>query len=95
MWCVIKNFNDIDCMVARETKTENFKFGMSILHGWIRFFENLLHLSYKLPLEKWQARRDVDKMIVAENKKRIQKDFKDRCGLIIDKPKPAFGNSNG
>lgn len=89
-----RSFNDIDSMLTREVKTENLEFGLSVLHGWIRFFENLLHLAYKLPLKKWQARGDDDKIVVAENKKRIQKEFKDRCGLIIDKPKPGFGNSN-
>lgn len=24
----------------------------------------------------------------------MQKDFKDKIGLIVDKPKPGFGNSN-
>ena len=51
-------------------------------------------MSYKLPLKKWQARGDVEKKIVSENKLRIQKEFKDKLGLRVDKPKPGFGNSN-
>jgi len=89
-----KQFNLIDEMVKREVKTDNLSFGISVLHGWIRFFECLLHLSYKLPLKKWQARGDVEKKIVSENKLRIQKEFKDKLGLLVDKPKPGFGNSN-
>lgn len=89
-----KDFNNIDKMVKREIHTDNLSFGLSILHGWIRFFECLLHLSYKLPVEKWQVRNDLEKNIVAENKKRIQNEFKKRCGLIVDVPKPGFGNSN-
>lgn len=88
-----KSFNNIDEMINRQITTENLQFGLSILHGWIRFFECLLHVAYKLPIKKWQARGD-DKNVVAENKARIQKEFKDLCGLIVDKPKPGFGNSN-
>lgn len=40
--------------MKQEVKTNNLSFGLSILHGWIRFFKGLLHLSYKLPLNKWQ-----------------------------------------
>jgi len=58
-----KQFNLIDEMVKREVKTDNLSFGISVLHGWIRFFECLLHLSYKLPLKKWQARGDVEKKL--------------------------------
>lgn len=89
-----KEFNKIDEMILKDIKTDNVAFGLSVLHGWIRMFECLLHLSYKLPLKKWQARGKEEKLIVAETKARIQKEFKDRCGLIIDKPKPGFGNTN-
>ena len=36
--------------------------------------ECILHLTYKLPIKKWQA-RGSDKEIVANNKSRIQKEF--------------------
>ncbi|CAI6370476.1 unnamed protein product [Macrosiphum euphorbiae] len=80
-------------MIIRPIKMENLEFGISILHGWIRFFECLLHLAYKLPFKKWQA-RGSDKEIVAETKKKIQIEFKTKLGLIVDKPKPGFGNTN-
>ncbi|KAK5648375.1 hypothetical protein RI129_003267 [Pyrocoelia pectoralis] len=88
-----KDFNRIDEMINRAITTENLEFGLSVLHGWIRMFECLLHLAYKLPIKKWQARGN-DKEIVLENKTRIQKEFRKRCGLIVDQPKPGFGNSN-
>lgn len=31
---------------------------------------------------------------MAETKSRIQKEFREKTGLIIDQPKPGFGNSN-
>lgn len=37
-------------------KKENFEFGLSLLHARIRFFENVLHLAYRLPVKKWNAR---------------------------------------
>lgn len=88
-----KMFNNIEDMISRRVNTETLEFGLSVLHGWIRMFECLLHIAYKLPIKKWQA-RGKDKDIVAKNKARIQKEFKDRCGLIVDTPKPGFGNTN-
>lgn len=88
-----KMFNNIEAMIAKPINTDNLEFGLSVLHGWIRMFECLVHLAYKLPIQKWQA-RGGEKQIVAENKARIQKEFKERCGLIIDTPKPGFGNTN-
>jgi len=59
-----KDFNDIDRMIRSKIVTENLQYGISVLHGWIRFFECLLHLAYKLPIKKWQARSEEDKNIV-------------------------------
>ena len=80
-------------MVQRNIKTENLGFGLSVLHGWIRMFECILHLAYKLPIKNWQARGN-DKEIVANNKAGIQKEFRGLCGLIIDKLKLGLGNTN-
>ncbi|XP_026331961.1 uncharacterized protein LOC113239252 [Hyposmocoma kahamanoa] len=77
-----KEFNDF-----KTTKTENpeaLKFGLSTLHARIRLFETLLHIAYKMPIKKWQARGEDEKNIVKETKKRILKDV----------PKAGFGNSN-
>lgn len=88
-----KEFNSVDEMLKRQITVEYLDFGISVLHGWIRFLECLLHLAYKLPIQKWQA-RGSDKEKVAETKQYIQSQFKEKLGLIIDKPKPGFGNSN-
>jgi hypothetical protein len=47
-----KDFNKIEKMMEVKTNDLNLKFGLSILHAWIRFFECLLHLSYKIGIEK-------------------------------------------
>ena len=70
-----KMFNNVDQMLTRKITENNLEFGLSVLHGWIRFFESLLYLAYKLPIKKWQA-RGSDKAIVSENKKRIQEAFR-------------------
>lgn len=80
--------------VDRPSKVENYRFGISTLHCWIRFFECLLHIGYRLPIKTWQVKGTENKKIIEENKKRIQAEFKSKIGLIIDKPKPGYGSSN-
>lgn len=46
-----KMFNSIESMITREVRKDVLEFGLSILHGWIRFFECLLHLAYKIPIK--------------------------------------------
>lgn len=90
-----KDFNNIDVILHRPViNSEYLKYGLSTLHAWIRFFECLLHLAYKIDIKKWQARSAEDKQIVQDSKKRIQEQLNLRLGLIVDKPKPGFGSSN-
>ena len=48
--------------------------------GGFECLNSILHLAYKLPIKKWQA-RGSDKEIVANNKSRIQKEFKEKYCL--------------
>lgn len=89
-----KQFNDIDNIIKMDITTDNLRFGISTLHAWIRFFECCLHLSYKLPSEKWQARQEEVKRNVKMRKEEIQTQFKIKLGLIVDRPKPGYGSSN-
>lgn len=89
-----KDFNDMDKVLHVEVNKQRFEFGLSILHAWIRFLESILHLAYKLPLQKWQARGTQDKQVVAETKKKIQMKFKQELGIIVDKPKQGYGSTN-
>ncbi|CAG5056982.1 unnamed protein product [Parnassius apollo] len=82
-----KDFNKLEIGNVCE---ESLKFGLSILHARIRFFELLLHLAYKAPLQKWQARTAEDKNILKETKQKIQKSFKEEMGLLVDIPKEAI-----
>ena len=67
--CTSKQFNNIDKMLQEKVDHENLVFGISSLHAWIRFFECLLHISYKLDIQSWQCRK-VDKVKVEARKKK-------------------------
>lgn len=105
-----------------------YKLGMSSLHAWIRTYEYLLHLGYKIEVyterkqkppkkpvqkpagkgkgrgqrkgkeqekEEGQERlSEEEKQKVEERKREIQRKFKIRTGLNVDKPKQGFGNTN-
>lgn len=88
------SFNKIDEMLQRNINEKHLSYGLSTLHAWIRCFECLLHLSYKLAVKKWQVRQEEEKQAVQERKKVIQKGFRMQLGLIVDQPKPGFGTSN-
>lgn len=82
-----------------EEKIENMEslnFGLSVLHARIRIFESLLHLAYKLPLQKGRISKKnaTDSKVLEDTKKKIQDDFKLRLGLLVDIPKAGFGNTN-
>lgn len=86
-----KEFNKLK---KGNVSTEALKFGISILHARIRLFELLLHLSYKIPLQKWQARTPDEKKVIKQRKELIQKEFRKEMGLLVDIPKAGYGNSN-
>jgi len=71
-----------------------YRFGLSTLHLWIRLFECLLHIAYRLSFKRWRAMGKENKDLLAQEKKRIQSEFKLKMGLIVDQPKQGFGSSN-
>lgn len=85
-----KEFNDIDNILKRKINEDHLQYGISSLHAWIRFFECLIHISYRLEIKKWQA----DKKSIESRKKTIQKGFRERLGLLIDQPKQGYGSTN-
>ena len=91
--CTSKQFNNIDEMLQEKVDRENLVFGISSLRAWIRFFECLLHISYKLDIQSWQCRK-VDKVKVDARKKNIQTSFRQQLGLLVDLPKQGYGSSN-
>ncbi|KAK9674988.1 hypothetical protein QE152_g40730 [Popillia japonica] len=82
-------------VISQKPVNANFlTFGLSPLHSWIRFFECLLHISYKLELKLWQVRGVENKTKVDKRKKFIQAKFKAELGLMVDMPKQQTGNTN-
>lgn len=77
-----------------DSNQDNFSFGLSTLHAWIRSFECFLHISYKLDIKKWQARSSEEKASVKQRSDEIKQRFKHEMGLIVDQPKPGFGSTN-
>lgn len=66
----------------------------NLTHSWIRFFECILHISYRLEIKSWQARGAENKNKVAEKKKEVQEKFRSELGLLVDMPKQQTGNTN-
>lgn len=56
-----KQFNDLDFVLQKDITKDNYRFGLSSLHAWIRCFECLLHLSYKLDVKCWQVRKKSER----------------------------------
>lgn len=76
-------------------KQDSLQYGVSPLHCWIRFFESILHISYRVHLQVWQVRGIENKNQFAERKKAIQIRFWKELSLHVDKPKTnGFGSSN-
>ena len=90
-----KDLNDVDTILNTPIVHENLKCSISSLRACIRCFECLLHLSYKLLICQGRVNViDGTKDIYEEYKKYIQKEFKDKMGLIVDQPvQESTGNS--
>lgn len=89
-----KNMNDLENVTKRAPKVDTYSFGLSTLHTWIRFFECLIHISYRLDLKKWQVRGAEEKQILLNRKQHVINRFRNETGLVVDQPKQGFGSSN-
>jgi hypothetical protein len=87
-----KDYNNLSHI--KEVTPEALQFRLSILHARIRLFESILHVAYKLPVQKWQLRSEVEKAIVKQRTLEIQEGFRTKIGLLVDIPKPGCGNTN-
>lgn len=69
--------NNLDLLKTKICNEDNYNFGISSLHCWIRFFECILHIANKLPIERRSAYTNEHKQKVQERKNtnttRIQK----------------------
>ncbi|XP_043863197.1 uncharacterized protein LOC122756782 [Drosophila mojavensis] len=75
-------------------KAHALQYGISPLHAWIRFFEFVLKVSYRIELKKWHV-KDCDKFDLEARKRLLQSKMMKEMGLNVDKPLPnGSGNSN-
>ena len=81
-------------IINKPVNNEMLNFGISPLHSWIRCFECLLHIAYRLEIKKWQVRSAVEKEKVASRKKEIQIKFRTEMGLLVDVVKQGHGTTN-
>lgn len=72
----------------------SLNYGVSVLHAHIRFFEALLHLSYRLPLKINQVRGEINKQVMKERKLLLQQRFREKLNLRVDFPSSKGGNTN-
>lgn len=89
-----KIMNDLSALDKLKPKESLYEYGLSTLHAWIRCFECVLHIAYKLNVRKWQTRSDSDKAIKDARKKTIIERLKKEMGLLVDIPKPGCGTTN-
>ena len=89
-----KEMNNLDLAKKKIVKDEHLSFGLSSLHCWIRCFEYLLHISYRLNIKCWAVTSDQNKREVEERKKAIQSSFRTKMGLLVDVVKQGKGSSN-
>ena len=78
----LKQTNRIDEIVKRDVEVTAKRFGLSTAHARIRFFECLLHNSYRLEIKKWQERGEEDprKLQNKKEKKNYSRPLKKRDG---------------
>ena len=89
-----KYINDLENVTARPCNISAFRFGISVLHSYLRCYEYLLHIAYKMELQLWQSRGDAAKDAVKDRKNSITNLFYEKMGLVVDQPKQGGGNSN-
>lgn len=88
-----KIMNNLKAVKDRPVKTNMYQYGLSTLHCWIRCFECILHIAYRLPIERWQVRVQ-DKDVVDQTKLKIQDKLWKEMRLLVDIPKPGAGTTN-
>lgn len=78
-----------------QSREHTLQYGISPLHSWIRLFECILHIGYRIDIQIWQIRGDKNKEKFQKRKQQIQQKFWERLSLHVDKPRAnGHGSSN-
>ncbi|KAL0901178.1 hypothetical protein ABMA27_006487 [Loxostege sticticalis] len=93
-----RNMNKLDQIFDKTPNSDNYRFGISSLHAWIRTFECLLHIAYNLPFKSWSARGENKKIKedsqICREMLKIQEEFRSKTGLLVDIVKQGAGKTN-
>nr|CAI5848371.1 unnamed protein product [Callosobruchus analis] len=65
---------------VREDTRENYSFGLSTLHSWIRCFECLLHISYRLDVKSGKHAMTLRRLLFSTEKLSYRSDSKKKWG---------------
>ena len=79
--------NELNAVKNRFCNTNMFAYGLSTLHAWIRCFNYILYIAYRILIKKWQI-YDCNKDIVQQTKLDAQEKLKNRMSLLVDIPTP-------
>ncbi|KAJ8676951.1 hypothetical protein QAD02_012738 [Eretmocerus hayati] len=91
----IGKFNNIDLVVTKHVDETQIKNGLTILHTKIRSMELVLNVAERLALPKPIYRvPKILKPITNTQGRIIQQCLKSRIGVVVNKPKRGFGNTN-
>lgn len=66
-----KIMNDLEGVMARHCREDAFYFGLSTLHARIRFFECLLHISYRLDVKNDRSEELEKKRFCSRSENKI------------------------
>lgn len=71
-----------------------YKFGLSRLHCWIRFFEYILHISYNMDFMKGSARTKEEQLLKQNRKKLVQENIRQNMSMLVDIVRVGTGTTN-
>lgn len=87
--------NDVKNVSKKPVDESLYEFGLSPLHAKIRFMEFVLHLGYNMPFKQWTASvKSGHDELKKLSKQRIQNEFHEKTGLLIDMVKQGSGTTN-
>ena len=89
-----REMNNLKVIREKPASARSLKLGLSSLHCWIRSFEYILHLGYKMENKTFQSKSAEEKESVVRRKAEIQRKFREQLSLVVDTPKQGFGNTN-
>ena len=85
---------DMNNLKTKDVNIDALKYGLSPLHAYIRFFECVLHIAYRIDIKLWRVTKE-NKEKLESKKAKIQNDFRKDLGLIIGVSSPGgSGTSN-